>query len=264
MLRAYKYRMYPSQEQVASLMQHIHACRFVYNKAIQKLARCHEKVSNQRNDFLHKLSNRVVGENQAIAVESLNVSGMQKNHCLAQSISDVSWSAFFTMLEYKCQMHGKTLSKIGRFDPSSKICSTCGYLNRDLARKDREWICPDCGTHHDRDINAAINIKKFALQDQNLVGVSGAKRAEGPVDSLPMGRGMITGKPRPQARGSSRFRMWQPHSLIVLCADCANRHPIYRSSGIAHQLTDVFQYLAKLIEIVFWKPTHRFPVLGCC
>ena len=203
MLQAYKYRMYPSQEQVASLMHHIHACRFVYNKAIQKLARCREKVSNQRNDFLHKLLNRVVGENQAIAVESLNIAGMQKNRCLAQSISGVSWSAFFTMLEYKCQMHGKMLSKIGRFDPSSKICSTCGYLNRDLARKDREWICPDCGIHHDRDISAAINIKKFALQDQNLVGVSGAKRAEGPVDSLPMGRGMIAGKPRPQARGSS-------------------------------------------------------------
>ncbi|MGB4051276.1 MAG: helix-turn-helix domain-containing protein, partial [Methanoculleus sp.] len=73
MLRAYKYRMYPSQEQVASLMHHIHACRFMYNKAIQKLARCHEKITNQRNDLLHKLSNRVVGENQAIAVESLNV-----------------------------------------------------------------------------------------------------------------------------------------------------------------------------------------------
>ena len=121
-------------------MQHIHACRFVYNKAIQKLARCHEKVSNQRNDFLHKLSNRVVGENQAIAVESLNVAGMQKNHCLAQSISDVSWSAFFTMLEYKCQMHGKTLLKIGRFEPSSKICNCCGYIKQDLVLADREWI----------------------------------------------------------------------------------------------------------------------------
>jgi putative transposase len=112
-------------------------------KAIQKLARCHEKITNQRNDFLHKLSNRVVGENQAIAVESLNVAGMQKNHCLAQSISDVSWSAFFTMLEYKCQMHGKTLSKIGRFEPSSKVCNCCGYIKQDLVLADREWICPE-------------------------------------------------------------------------------------------------------------------------
>ena len=157
-------------------------------KAIQRLARCHEKVANQRNDFLHKLSYRVVSENQAIAVESLNVSGMQKNHKLARSISDASWSTFFTMLEYKCRRYGKTLLKIGRFDPSSKICSKCGYLKQDLALSDREWVCPDCGTHHDRDINAAINIKKFALQDQNLVGVSGAERTVEPVDSLPRGR----------------------------------------------------------------------------
>ncbi|WP_305066690.1 RNA-guided endonuclease TnpB family protein, partial [Methanoculleus sp.] len=159
-------------------------------KTIQRLARCHETVTNQRNDFLHNLSNRVVSENQAIAVESLNVAGMQKNHKLAQSISDVSWSTFFTMLEYKCKKYGKTLLKIGRFDPSSKICNCCGYINRDLKLSDREWICPDCGTHHDRDINAAINIKKFALQEQNLVGVAGAERAVEPVDSLPMGRGM--------------------------------------------------------------------------
>ncbi|WP_346434759.1 RNA-guided endonuclease TnpB family protein [uncultured Methanoculleus sp.] len=159
-------------------------------KAIQIVARCHEKVANQRNDFLHKLSNRIVSENQAIAVETLNVAGMQKNHCLAQSISDVSWSSFFRMLEYKCECYGKTLLTIGRFDPSSKICNRCGYLNRDLRLADREWTCPDCGTHHDRDINAAINIKKFALQDQNLVGVTGAERAIEPVDSLPLGRGM--------------------------------------------------------------------------
>nr|WP_246589354.1 transposase [Methanofollis formosanus] len=145
-------------------------------KAIQKLARCYEKVANQRNDFLHKISFRVVSENQAIAVESLNVGGMMKNHHLAQGIEDVSWSTFFTMLEYKCRKYGKTLLKIGRFDPSSKICNTCGYLKRDLTLSDREWVCPECGTHHDRDINAAINIKKFALQEQNLVGVSGAGR----------------------------------------------------------------------------------------
>ena len=141
-------------------------------KAIRKLAQCHEKIANQRNDFLHKISFRVVSENQAIAVESLNVGGMMKNHHLAQGIGDVSWSTFFTMLDYKCRKYGKTLLKIGRFDPSSKICSKCGYLKRDLTLSDREWICPDCGTHHDRDINAAINIKKFALQEQNLVGVS--------------------------------------------------------------------------------------------
>jgi putative transposase len=136
-------------------------------------------------------------------VESLNVAGMQKNHCLAQSISDVSWSKFFTMLDYKCLQYGKTLLKIGRFDPSSKICNRCGYLNRDLKLSHREWVCPDCGTHHDRDINAAINIKTFALQGQNLVGVAGVERTVEPGDSLPRGRRMIAGKPRPRARGSS-------------------------------------------------------------
>ena len=151
-------------------------------KAIQRLARCHEMIANQRNDFLHNLSNRIVSENQAIAVESLNVAGMQKNHCLAQSIGDASWSTFFTMLEYKCRKYGKTLLAIGRFDPSSKICHQCGHLKRDLTLSDRDWVCPDCGTHHDRDINAAINIKKFALQEQNLVGVAGAERAREPVD----------------------------------------------------------------------------------
>lgn len=152
-------------------------------KAIRKLATGHEKVANQRNDFLHKLSYQVVSENQAIAVESLNVAGMQKNHKLARSINDVSWSTFFTMLNYKCRKYGKTLLTIGRFDPSSKICSCCGYRNRDLKLSDREWICSDCGTVHDRDINAAINIKKFAVQEQNLVGVlTGAERAIEPVD----------------------------------------------------------------------------------
>ncbi|MFY9546422.1 MAG: zinc ribbon domain-containing protein, partial [Candidatus Methanoculleus thermohydrogenotrophicum] len=105
--------------------------------------------------------------------------------------------------DYKCLKYGKTLLRIGRFDPSSKICNRCGYLNRDLKLSHREWVCPDCGTQHDRDINAAINIKTFALQDQNLVGVAGVERTVEPVDSLPMGRRMIAGKPRPRARGSS-------------------------------------------------------------
>jgi putative transposase len=110
-----------------------------------------------------------VSENQAIAVETLNISGMLKNHCLARSISDVGWSELFRQLEYKCTQYGKTLLKIGQFEPSSKLCSICGTINRDLTLQDREWTCSDCGTHHDRDINAAINIKKMALQGQNLL-----------------------------------------------------------------------------------------------
>jgi len=140
-------------------------------KARQRLAILHEKITNQRNDFQNKLSFKLVSENQAIALETLNVKGMQKNHHLAQAIGDSAWSSFVTKLEYKAEWLGKTILRIGQFEPSSKLCSVCGYHNSDLTLKDREWICPDCKTKHDRDINAAINIKKFALVDQNLIGI---------------------------------------------------------------------------------------------
>jgi len=141
------------------------------NKAKKAVAKLHEKIHNQRNDFQHKLSFRLVCENQAIALETLNVDGMLKNHTLAQHIADASWSSFVTQLEYKAQRLGKTILRIGQFEPSTKICSKCGYYNRDLTLADRDWVCPDCGSHHDRDINAAINIKKFALDKQNLIGI---------------------------------------------------------------------------------------------
>ncbi|MBN1134646.1 MAG: transposase, partial [Methanosarcinaceae archaeon] len=141
------------------------------NRARARLAvsKLHEKISNQRNDFLHKTTFKIISENQAVVVESLNISGMLKNHCLAQSISDVSWSMFFNQLEYKAYWHGKTLLKIGQFKPSTKICNICGFHNKELTLKDRDWRCSECNTEHDRDINAAISIKKFALQNQNLI-----------------------------------------------------------------------------------------------
>ena len=138
-------------------------------KAKQRLTKLHEKISNQRNDFQHKLSFRLISENQAISLETLNVKGMVKNHKLAQAISDSSWSSFVTKLEYKAQWFGKTILRIGQFEPSSKICNVCGYHYSGLTLKEREWECPDCKTKHDRDINAAINIKKFSLQGQNLI-----------------------------------------------------------------------------------------------
>ena len=140
-------------------------------KAKQRLAVFHDKITNQRNDFQNKLSFRLISENQAIALETLNVKGMVKNHRLAQAISDSAWSSFVTKLEYKANWFGKTILRIGQFEPSSKLCSVCGYHNKELQLKDREWKCPDCKTKHDRDINAAINIKKFALIDQNLIGL---------------------------------------------------------------------------------------------
>jgi len=96
---------------------------------------------------------------------------MQRNHYLAQSISDAAWSSFVTKLTYKAEWLGKTILKIGQLEPSSKICNVYGYHNSNLTLKDREWICPNRNTKYDRNINAALNIKKFSLQDQNLIGV---------------------------------------------------------------------------------------------
>jgi putative transposase len=104
-------------------------------------------------------------------LETLLVKEMQRNHCLAQSISDAAWSSFVTKLTYKAEWLGKTILKIGQFEPSSEICNVCGYHSSNLTLKDREWSCPNCNTKHDRDINAALNIKKFSFQDQNLIGV---------------------------------------------------------------------------------------------
>jgi putative transposase len=132
-------------------------------KAVQKLAVYHEKVSNQRNDFQHKVSNMLISENQAVAVETLNIKGMIKNHKLAQVIADASWNSFVFKLEYKAKNLGKMVLKINQWEPSSKNCHVCGYHNSELTLKDREWFCPECNTMHDRDINAAINIKKFAI-----------------------------------------------------------------------------------------------------
>jgi putative transposase len=130
-----------------------------------KLAKAHEKVANQRKDFLHKVSSELVKNHASIALETLNVSGMLKNHCLAQAITDASWSNFVSMLEYKADWYGVNILRIGRFDPSSKLCSVCGTINKELQLKDREWDCKSCGTSHNRDINAACNIKSFALKN---------------------------------------------------------------------------------------------------
>lgn len=140
-----------------------------YERAKLLLARCYEKISNKRTDFLHKVSSKIVRENQTIIIEDLNVEGMLKNHCLAKHISSASWSEFFRQLQYKCEWYGKNLIRIGRFEPSSKMC-LCGYINKELSLKDRVWDCPQCGRHNDRDLLAAINIKRFGLQSQNLIG----------------------------------------------------------------------------------------------
>lgn len=142
-------------------------------KAIFKVSKLHNKVKNQRSCFLHNLTYQLTHDNQvdSIAIEKLSIDKMMKNHRLAKSISDVSWNEFVRQLTYKCKWYGKNLLTIGRFEPSSKMCS-CGEINNNLSLSDRNWTCQKCGITHDRDILAANNIKHFALSGRlSPVGV---------------------------------------------------------------------------------------------
>ena len=133
-------------------------------KATMKVAKLHMRVANIRSDFTHKTTTRLVSENQAIGIEDLNVSGMTKNHKLARALSDVGFGEFRRQIEYKATLYDTTIVLADRFYPSSKTCSVCDYVLPKLALKTREWDCPECGTHHDRDTNAARNLKRLATK----------------------------------------------------------------------------------------------------
>lgn len=133
------------------------------NKVKVKLGRLYLKVANIRQDYLNKISSEIANQYSLVAIEDLNVAGMLKNHKLAKSISDCSWGEFVRQLEYKCKWYGCELRKIGRFEPSSKLCSVCGYKMDEMPLNIRGWTCPNCGTRHDRDLNASLNILKIAL-----------------------------------------------------------------------------------------------------
>jgi putative transposase len=140
-----------------------------YKKQKLKVALLHEHIKNQRLDYLHKITRYLVDNYDTICIENLGVSNMLKNKNLSRAISDMGWYKFKELIEYKCEWYGKNLSIIGRFDPSSKTCSNCGSINKNLTLKDREWTCQVCGSQHDRDINAAINIRNFGLRNQPSV-----------------------------------------------------------------------------------------------
>ncbi len=135
------------------------------NKQRIKLNKIHEKIVNQHNDFLQKLSTRLIKENQIICIEDLCVKDMVKTHRLAKSISDASWRKFIRILQYKALWHDRIIQKVDKYYPSSQLCSICGYKNANIKDLNiRQWECPECHTQHDRDINAAINIRNEGLR----------------------------------------------------------------------------------------------------
>lgn len=151
-----------------------------------KVARVHERISNQRLDFLHKLTAGLVYKSHAtsFALEDLNVKGMVKNRKLSRSIADVSWSKFKELLSYKCAWFGKNMLEIGRFEVSSKVCSRCHYKLEELDLSVRQWECPSCHIEHDRDVNAAVNIRQLALAVHDVGVITDKDSRDALVDAL--------------------------------------------------------------------------------
>lgn len=152
----------------------------------KRVAQAHERVRDARADWQHQTARRLADENQAVCVETLNVKGMMTNRTLARAIADVGWAGLITKLEAKLAAQGKHLVRVDRFFPSSKLCSCCGTKNADLTLKDRTWTCAACGTHHDRDINAALNIRNAGVVQLKAAGLSVSAHG-GRINPSPIG-----------------------------------------------------------------------------
>ncbi len=152
-------------------------------KARIMVAKTHEKIANQRNDFLHKVSTAITKQFDTIVIETLNIRGMKRNHSLAKSISNAGWDRFSQFLKYKAEKQGKNIIEIGMFEKSSKTCHACGHVNENLTLNQREWICGNCHTILDRDINAAINIRDFGLKQVNLNPIPSDRGEFKPVEN---------------------------------------------------------------------------------
>ena len=168
-------------------------------RARVKVARVHARITDRRRDYLHKLSTRLVRDNQTVVIEDLNVAGMLRNHSLARAISGAAWSDLRGMLEYKCGWYGRDLIVAGRWFPSSKTCSDCGHQIGALPLSIREWVCPACGVRHDRDINAARNIRAAGLA---VLACGGGVR---PQRSTPGGQSSAKQEPQRVTAGIPRL-----------------------------------------------------------
>jgi putative transposase len=181
------------QQQKLARKQKASNSRYKYRKVVAKV---YERISNSRQDFLHKLSYKLVSDSLAVIVENLHVKGMVRNHNLAKAISDVGWGTFTNFLAYKLERNGGKLIEIDRWFPSSKLCSNCFYQIGEMSLEVREWTCPHCNTHHDRDGNAAINIRAEGIR---------MLKAEGSAVSA------VGGEIRPRLGRKSKLR----HSPVI-------------------------------------------------
>ncbi|KAF3890476.1 MULTISPECIES: RNA-guided endonuclease InsQ/TnpB family protein [Nostocales] len=180
------------------------------NRYRKVVAKVYERVSNSRQDFLHKLSYKLVSNSQAVIVENLNVKGMVRNHNLAKAISDCGWGMFTNFLAYKLERKGGKLVEIDRWFPSSKLCSNCFYQMNEMPLDVREWTCPHCGTHHDRDVNAATNIQAEGIRmlkvNQCVAGVPPVEATGEPVRAEGSAVSAVGGEVRPKLGRKSKLR----------------------------------------------------------